>query len=238
MAILTADELGDYVYRRLGAPTLKVEVTADQMTDIIDDTIKDFSEFAYDGELEESVVLDINGKGIYNLPSPIQAVMRVSSGNASSLTNFSQKFGAGYVPNAWSSDYFSTSDLISNVIAYSNKQSLLDAFFGNELSYDFNSKKKILQIQEDYVGKVLVFYSSEYIPDATDYIYNENWVKRMTVAQARLIQSTTTGKFDQSLIGGASINYADMRSLALQEIEELKQDLQDNYAGPAPFLVL
>jgi hypothetical protein len=59
----------------------------------------------------------------------------------------------------------------------------------------------------------------------------------MVTAQARLIQSTVTGKYSQTLVGGATINYSEMRALAQEEIQILKEELQTQYAGPAPIFV-
>jgi len=242
MKIKTRESLYEYILRQLGSDYINVEVSEDSLDDLVSDTIKEFSEFAFDGELEETVIVDVDGSGVYTLPSDIQTVIKVSQGNNSgSLTNFGANFGNGFVPDIWSEQYFSHTNgitgLVNTVIGISNTRAELDKFFGNDLAYDFNSHRKILRLFEPYTGKLLIHYTKEYIPEDIDYIYDATWVKRMCTAQARLIQSTVTGKYSQTLVGGGTINYSDMRSLAEQEIEQLREDLREKYTGPAPILV-
>jgi hypothetical protein len=242
MAIKTRDELYDYVRRQLGAPFVDVEVHEDHLNDIVNDVVKEFSEFAYEGELEEVVILSVDGSGTYTLPTAIQAISKVAQGtSAGGLTNFGGNFGSGYVPDIWSEQYFSGSagigGIIDSIIGVSTTQSMLDTFMGDDIAYDFNPHKKTLRIFEPYVGSLLVMYSKEYVPDTIDYIYDATWVKKMCTAQARFVQSTVTGKYSQALVGGAMINYSDMRASAEQEIDRLKEELQMQYSGPAPMFV-
>ncbi|MCK5537180.1 MAG: hypothetical protein KAI79_10150 [Bacteroidales bacterium] len=240
--INTKDLLKDYILRQLGAPLINVELVEDHLDDVIDATIKEYSSFAFDGELEETVIITVDGSGSYTLPDTIQSVMKVSQGvSAGGLTNFGGNFGAGYVPDIWSEQFFSGSDgitgIMNSIIGVSTTQSMLDTYMGDDLAFDFNAHKKKLRLFEPYSGNLLVYYTFEYLPDSIDYIFDDVWVKKMSVAQSRLLQSTITGKFDQTLIGGGRINYADMRALAQEEIAQLKEDLQLQYAGPAPILI-
>ena len=242
MSVKTRDELYGYIYRQLGAPFVDVEVHEDHLNDIVSSTIKEYSEFAFEGELEEIVVINVDGTGTYKLPDEIQAIEKVSQGvSAGGLTNFGGNFGSGYVPDIWSEQYFSSANgiggIINSIIGVSTTQSMLDTFMGDDINFDFNPHKKTLRIFEPYSGDLLVVYHKEYVPDEIDYIYDATWVKRMCTAQARLIQSTITGKYTQALVGGATINYGEMRALAEEEIQVLKEELQTQYAGPAPILV-
>jgi hypothetical protein len=231
MAIQTEDELKEYIKRQLGYPSVNVEVTDDQLSDVIGRSIKEFSEFAYDGELVETVSININGAGTYVLPSNIMSIAKVSQGN-NSIGDFDAKFGTGFVPDYWT-DTMNAGMLVNGLVAISNTRATLNKFFGDDLYYDFNQSKSTLRIFEDYSGLALIEYTKEYIPDAVDKIYNQSWVQDMSVAQARLIQARVTGKFDQSIVGGATINHGDMRAEAEAEIEYLKEKLISTYAGPA-----
>lgn len=242
MAITTREELYDYIKRQLGEPYIDVEAHEDHLDDIVNDTIKEFSEFAYDGELEDTVIISVNGSGTYTLPTAIQSISKVAQGtSAGGLTNFGGNFGQGYVPDIWSEQYFSSStgvgSIVNSVIGVSTTRSLLDSFMGDDIHYDFNSHKKILRVFEPFTGDLLVNYHKEYVPDDIDYIYDATWIKKMCTAQARLIQSTITGKYSQALVGGALINYQDMRALAQEEITQLREDLQLQFSGPAPIFI-
>jgi hypothetical protein len=107
-----------------------------------------------------------------------------------------------------------------------------------EINYTFNEYARQLKIMENFSGNMLIHYNYYYTPEVKDAIFNQPWVKAMAVAQSKLMQSTITGKYAQALIGGATINYSDMRARAETEIGELKEELFTKYAGPAPIMII
>lgn len=231
----TRAQLKEYILRKLGAPLVSVEIDDSHMNDIISDTIKEFSEFAYNGELLEYIKVNCTGAGEYTISSNVQAITNLSKGN-----NF---FVGNSVKDGFVSDEYTkmitnnVGDAISQIIHISTTSSIIQSFFGDEVNYKYNPSKRKLYIYENYVGPLLMEAYLEYTPEDTDEIYGHDWVKKMCVAQARLQQSVITGKFDGTLIGGARINYDNMRSLAEQEIESLKEELLNKYSGPAPIMV-
>lgn len=232
----TRDELKEYILRRLGAPLVQVEVSTDMLDDIINDTIKEFSEFAYSTELIQYIKVDCQGMGEYNISKKVQAVLKLSKGEG---FFFGNSVRDGFVAN-WYTDMITNSlgDAVGSVINLSNQAAMMDKYFGSEINHNYNIYKRKLYIFEDYVGPLLMEAAVEYeADDDGDDIFNQTWVKAMCVARARLMQSTVTGKYSGNLIGGSAINYDRMESLALQEIEQLKEELLTKYAGPAPIMV-
>jgi len=232
MRIRTNEDLINYILRQLGAPSLRVELTKDQLQDCIDYAIKEFSTFAYDGDLEETVVLTLNGMGEYQLPDFITSIIDLRS-----IVGF-QNYGANYVPDRWSEQFFKAFETMSTgidaVISISSTMSLFEKYIMREVNYYFNANKNKLYMTEEYTGNVVIRYTMDYIPDKVDKIFNHQWVKDYATAKARLLQSTVTGKFTAPLVGGSTINYDNMRSLAESEIETLKEELFNKYTGPAP----
>ena len=49
-----------------------------------------------------------------------------------------------------------------------------------------------------------------------------------------MLWGTVTGKYDQALVGGARVNYADMKSEAQTELEVLNEQLLTKWSDPAP----
>jgi len=235
--ILTQDGLRDYIKRQLGAPSITIEVTDDQIDDIIYDAIQKFTEYAY-GTLEDTVLIELNGAGDYQLPNGITNIISFNKGGGSSLTNFGANFGAGYVPNIWSEQYFSgnlTGNMISTVMSISNTRSQLEKFFGDDLSINFNPYKGVLKLLENYTGTCVLHYQYEYQADEFgDGIYNHEWIKAYTKAKTKELWSTVTGKFDQALVGGARINYDKMAQEAERDIEKLEEELLTKWSDPAP----
>lgn len=235
--INTKSGLRDYVKSQLGAPTINIEVTNSQIDQIIDDTVQKFTEYAY-GTLEGTVIVQLNGAGTYPMPETMTNLIKLSKGGTSNLTNFGSNFGAGYVPDLWSEQYFSTSltgDIIPSIIAISSTKAMLDKYFGDDVHYNFNHLSKQLQVLESYTGPAVLHYQYEYLAnDNNDLVFNHEWVKGYTKAKVKELWGTVTGKFDQTLVGGARINYDRLLSEAQQEIESLNEELLTKWSDPAP----
>lgn len=238
--ITTKTALMDYIKTTLGEPIIKVNLSEQQISQIIDNAVQKFTEYSY-GTLEETVVLQINGMGEYTLPNTITNILRLSQGSTSNLTNFSANFGAGYVPNLWSEQFFSgslTGDIIPSIIGISTTKAILDKYFGDDIVYNFNPHRKILKVLQNFVGPAVLHYQYEYLANENgDFIYNHEWIKDYCVAKCRYQWGNNTGKLDQTLVGGARINYADMKSEATAEIERLDGELLTKWSDPAPISI-
>lgn len=235
----TKSALTDYIKIALGSPIIKVDVTDTQIEQIIDSAVQKFTEYAY-GTLEGTVIIQLNGSGEYEMPPTMTNLIKLSKGSTSNITNFSANFGSGYVPNLWSEQFFSgslTGDIIPGIIAISTTKAILDKFFSDDIAYNFNPYKKKLQVLENYVGPCVLHYQYEYLADDEDFIYDHQWIKEYTIAQTRYQWGNNTGKLDAPIIGGARINYADMKSEATAEIERLNEELLTKWSDPAPILV-
>jgi hypothetical protein len=229
--------LKDYVKSQLGYPTINIEVTDTQINQIIDDTVQKFTEYAY-GTLEGTVVVQFTGAKEYNMPDTMTNLIKLSKGSTSNITNFSANFGAGYVPDLWSEQFFTgslTGDIIPGILAISTTKAILDKYFADDIVFNFNPHRKILQVLENYNGPAVLHYQYEYLAnESNDLVYNHEWVKAYTKAKVKELWGTVTGKFDQALVGGARINYGDMKSEAQQEIEYLNEQLLTKWSDPAP----
>ena len=181
-----------------------------------------------------TVIVEINGAGEYVMPEAMTNIIKISKGSTSNLTNFSANFGAGYVPNLWSEQFFTgslTGDIIPSIVAISTTKAILDKYFADDIVYNFNHLSKKLQVLEGYYGGVVIHYQYEYIANEDDdLVYNHEWIKKYSKAQCKLLQSDVTGKFDQALVGGARINHEKMQQRAEQEIEKLKADIETTTA--------
>lgn len=241
MARITSKSmLIDYIKSTLGAPIIKVDVTDTQIENIIDNAVQKFTEYAY-GTLEAAVVIQLNGKGEYAMPDTMTNLLKLSKGGTSNLTNFNANFGSGYVPNIWSQQYFSgslTGDIIPAIIGISTTTAMLEKYFGDDIVYNFNPHRKILQVLEAFEGPAVLYYQYEYLADEqNDLIYNHEWIKEYTVAQTRYQWGNNTGKIDREIVGGGKINYNDMKSEATAEIERLNGELLTRWADPAPIAI-
>lgn len=238
--ITTKTALVNYIKTQLGHPSITVDVPTPQIEQIIDDCVQKFSEFAY-GTLEGTVVIQLNGKSEVLMPDTMTNVLKLSKGSTSNLTNFGANYGAGYVPDMWSQQFFSgtlTGSIIPNIIAISTTRAMLDKFFGDDIVYNFNPHRKVLQVLDNYVGGCVLHYQYEYIAnDSNDLIFNHEWVKAYSKAKTKELWGTIIGKYDQALVGGARLNYDRLLTEAQMEIEKLDELLLTKWSDPCPILV-
>lgn len=235
--INTKAGLISYVKSQLGYPTINIEVTDTQIEQIIDDTVQKFTEYAY-GTLEGTVIVEFSGAGEYDMPEAMTNVIKLSKGSTSNITNFNANFGAGYVPNLWSEQFFTgslTGDIIPGILAISTTKAMLDKFFADDIVYNFNHLNKKLQVLEGYSGPCVLHYQYEYLAnDEDDLVFNHEWIKAYTIAKVKFLWGTVTGKYSQALVGGAQINYADMKSEAETALDKLDEQLLTKWSDPAP----
>lgn len=223
-----------YIREQLGEPVITVECTDQQISSIIDMVVQKFTEYSY-GDLEASILVELKGAGDYPMPDNITNIIELKTGLTSNLTDFRANYGQ-YVPNMWSDMYFSSSltgDIIPNIMAISSITAMLDKYFGTDVYFNFNPHRKMLQVFDNYRGPAVLHYQYEYIADPEhDYIFNNEWVKAYALAKTKFLWGTIVGKYSQSLVGGAQINYGDLKSEATAEIERLDQELLDKWSDP------
>jgi hypothetical protein len=107
----------------------------------------------------------------------------------------------------------------------------MNALNARGVNFEFNSNTKILRIFEHYEGAFIIEAAVEYIPNPEyDEVYAHPWIKQYALEKTRYLWGTVTGKYNQSLVGGAEINYADMKSEAQEKLQELDEDLLNKYS--------
>jgi len=233
--------LTNHIKSQLGEPTIKVEVTNVQISEIIDLTVQKFTEYAY-GTLEDVVMVEINGMGKYPMPDAMTNIIKLSKGAALG-SSFNANFGSNYVPDLWSEQFFDSNGLTGGVVpailGISSKRAALEKFFGDDIYYNFNHLSKELNVLENYTGRAIIHYQYEYLAnDANDLVFNHEWVKAYAKAKTKELWGTVTGKFDQALVGGARINYDRLLQEAQMEIEKLDEQLLTKWSDPAPVSVM
>jgi len=235
----TKDKLIQYVKRQLGHPLINVEVTDEMIQDHIDYTIQKYTEFAYDGQEKVNFGFDtVQGVNEYYLPENIHDIFVVKGSSYAGSTMVTVPNNEMVVYNNMFSVMTSpnTSGVASFVVNLAN-QSLIDTVFDKDVNFSFNPNSKKLTFHETPQNRYVIYASTEYIPQEIDRIYNQEWIKKMVTAKTKFSWGTVTGKFDQSLVSGARINYQDMKSEATEEIQKLDEELMTRYLEPSPIII-
>ena len=229
----TKEKLISYIRRRCGEPLIKVEVSDDQLDDIIDEVIVKFSEFAYDGQEVKSMLRPIfEGVKEYKLDNRIASILdlRVSRRSTSVAIAGLYTVPPGYTPTLTSGAMMKMADFETTLVNISR----FDMMFDIRPNYNFNSNNKIITFLEDMNGypNALIQVALEYEPNDVDLIFNHPWIKDMCVAQAKVQWGNNVGKYTGTLINGNTINYADIKSDGQTDIERLNEELLTRWSPP------
>lgn len=107
------------------------------------------------------------------------------------------------------------------------------------IPFKWDSIKRTCRITGDVNQSILIIKGqARYrVDEEFDLIFNESWVKDFAKAKSQLLWGQIVGKYSQSLVGGATINYDRLISEAQADIERLMEELQEKWVDPAPVLV-
>jgi hypothetical protein len=154
-------------------------------------------------------------------------VSSLAAGGGMSSTSGGTAGGVAGGPNSGSSG------LASMVDAYVTRSQVdtMNTLNSRGVNFEYNSNTKVLRVFENFTGSFLVEAAVEYVPNPEyDEMYAHPWVKQFALNKVKFLWGTVTGKYSQSLVGGAEINYADMKSEAQDDIQQLEEDLLNKYS--------
>ncbi len=110
---------------------------------------------------------------------------------------------------------------------------MMQGMFGSSVAFDFNASNHILRIFEAIEGPIMVEGSLEYRPNPDyDDAYGHSWIKEYALNKVKFIWGSNVGKYSQSLIGGAEINYDRLLSESQETLDKLDEQLLERYSEP------
>ncbi len=109
----------------------------------------------------------------------------------------------------------------------------MQGMFGASVAFDFNASNHILRIFEPISGPIFIEAAMEYRPNPDyDDAYGHQWIKEYALNLVKFIWGQNVGKYSQSLIGGAAINYDRLLSESQEALAKLDEDLLNRYSEP------
>ncbi len=233
--IKTLDALSDYTLRQLGAPSIQVEITPEQIEDNIYKAIEYFAYYAMDGTEDRILLVEIDkGAGDYQLDDRIMSIQNVrTTSNFSSLYRLpggyvfaNQPMGLSLLSNINSVD-------VTNMSMYLSKLSMLQNMFDIPINYEYNEMTGIFRLFENpRESMAMLTVSLEYEPKEVDKIFGDKWIKSYVEALCKVTWGQVVGKYSSTLINGSTINYDRILSEGLEQKEKLEEELKDAYMEP------
>lgn len=232
----TIRKFSDWAYGGEQTILFELEASADIQDYILDERVQAIKSVSFGGSLGSiptassgNYVYPFGTLGVNYIPHiTLQGeVSSLAAGGSMSSTAGGTAGGVAGGPNS------GNSGLSSMVDAFVTRSQVdtMNALNARGVNFEFNSNTKVLRIFENFTGKFLVEAAAEYVPNPEyDEVYAHPWIKEYALEKTRYLWGTVTGKYDQTLVGGASINYADMKSEAQDKLQQLDEDLINRYS--------
>lgn len=251
MSIHSKQGLIDYALRSLGEPIVKVNVTEEQISDRLNDTIEKFAEFHFNGNQKTYITHQITADDVANryicIPDNVIGISRVlsfvdGSATGTSTTN-SGLFSVQYqvrLNDLWNINSGST---LYYTMAMQNL-AMLDQTFNGQPHFRYTQVVDKLYL-DVYWGQTLkedmfVCFEAYVTTDPQEYskIWNQIWVREYFIQLIKKQWGSNIKKFGNVMtIGGVTINGQDMFDEASQEIDQLETQLREVWEEP-PMMML
>jgi len=234
---MTKAQLQEYIFNRLGAPVINVELHPDQLDIAINDALQVFLEAHYDGRDLAFIGLDVNPATLsYQLPDYVMEVVRIINPQ-NNIYIFDEPlllvpdYGNNITPNVALYD-------VKNIEALRHNFKNAENAYNAQILFEFNSTTKKLSFHAKprlTTKYILEVYRTEENPSV---YYNNIWIKNYATALAKKMLSVNLGKYTgTALPGGVSVDYQKMANDADNEITFLLAELRDKYSQGTGFFI-
>jgi len=242
----TRKEFKEYCLRSLGWPVIEVNLDDDQIEDRIDEALKYYADFHYDGSeriyyKHQITANDITNKYI-TLPENIMGAVKIFN-IGSRMTNINNMFGIQYQLALNELYTFSSYSMIPYYMGLMHLE-LIDQILVGEKPIRFSRHRNRLQIDMDWTyvteGHFLIVEAWEVI-DPTDFpdVWSDRWLFKYTTQLIKRNWAFAMTKFTgMSLPGGVQFNAEKWYDDADAEIKRLEEEMVNTYSLPAPALMI
>lgn len=245
MAVPTSrSEFKEYCLRKLGKPVIEINVDDDQVEDRIDESLRYYWDYHFDGAEKvyykhQITQVDKDNKYI-TLPENIIGAVKIfpvgQSLNTMNLFNIRYQIALNDLYT------LTTQSMIPYVMAMTHIQFLEEILVGQK-PIRYNRHKNRLYIDMDWdqaiVDEYFVVEAYEVVdPELYEDVWGDRWLALYTTAQIKYQWGSNLTKFTGMVLpGGVQFNGEKIQDDAKAEIEALEQEVQTSYTLPAYHMV-
>lgn len=236
----TREKFVDNCLRRLGFPVIEINVDDDQVEDRVDEALEFYQQFHFDGVekvyLKHQITDDDKTNQYIPVTENIKGVTRVfpvTSSNASV-----NMFDLRYQLRLHELYDFTSTSYVNYTLTMQHIRTL-DLLFSGEVPVRFNKHTDKLYIDWDWANDV---DTGEYIlleayaivdPDEYSDIWSDKWLQKYCAALIKRQWGSNMKKYvGVQLPGGIQMDGQTIFTEALQEIEQLEEELRSTYEMP------
>jgi hypothetical protein len=241
----TREQHIDWCKRQLGFPVLDINVDDDQVDDAVDQALQYFQDFHFDAVerwyLKHQITQTDKANKYIPITDNIVGITRIFPvGSTNASVNM---FDLRYQLRLHELYDFTSTSYVNYVLTQQHIRTL-DLLFSGEVPIRFNRNSNRLYIDWDWnndldVGEWLII-EGFIILDPNDYtkVWNDRLLKKLSTAYIKKQWGTNMKKFQgMQLPGGIMMNGQQIFNEAVQEIQELEQQIRDTFEQPPQFIL-
>jgi hypothetical protein len=245
MAIpVTRDQFKQTVLRRLGAPVIEVNVDPDQLDDRIDEALKYYYDYHFDGSEKIYYKHQVTAQNIADkwIPIPENVMGVVSIFDLGSSLTTSGMFSIQYQIALNDLYTLTTQSMVPYFMTMQHLQFMQDMLVGKQpIRYNRHVNKLYVDMNWDKVveGQYLIVECYQVVdPEEFTDVWNDRWLTRYATALVGLQWATNLTKFkNMQLPGGVQFDADGMLQRYQQEIIDLERDMVFTYSLPVNDLI-
>lgn len=239
MAVHSREEFKQYCLRRLGAPVINIEVDDAQVEDRIDDALKYYADYHFDGSEKTYLSYQLTSENIANkwLPVSDKIIGIVGIFPLNSTVSSNSMFSAQYQMRL--NDFFniSAADMSPYVSAMTNIATIQEQLVGQQpVRYNRHTDKLYIDMSWDKVNVGEYIIVDAYVlldPDVYSQIWEDKWLKRYATALIAKQWGQNLAKFQgMQMPGGMSFDGQRILGDADAEIAKLEEEVLSSYSLP------
>ena len=240
----TRNDFKEYCLRKLGKPVIEINVDDDQVEDRIDEALKYYWDYHFDGTSKlyykhQFTQEDIDNKYITLPQNIIGAVNIFDIGDYIATNNI---FNIRYqiaLNDLYTLTYQS---MVPYYMAFQHLQLLEGLLVGKQpIRYNRNTNKLHIDVnwEKVVVGTYLVVEAYEVVdPTTFTDVWNDRWLQRYATALIKKQWGSNLTKFiGMQLPGGVQYNGEKIYNDATEEIEKYEQEMISSYSLPVTDMI-
>lgn len=232
-------EFKDYILRSLGSPVIQINVDDEQVEDRIDDALRFFAEYHFDGTtkvLYQHVVTAANITNKYiTLPVTFMGVEGIMP--PSSLYSSHNMFNIRYQMALNDMFALTGGEMLSYVMVMRQIETINEVFVGGK-PIRYNRATNILYVDMDWsaitAGEYLIVLGHQIVdPDVYTRIWSDIFLKHYATALVKMQWGSNLSKFTGvQLPGGIQFNGDKIYDEAVADVRRLEERVNIDWAEP------
>jgi len=235
------EELKQFCLRKLGKPVIEINVADEQLEDRIDDALKMYHDFHYDGVerviIQHQLTQTNIDNGYIEMSDSVISIERILDLNTGSSTEI--LFDAEYHMN-WDAIYSSSSTPASlqHYVATKENVNLINELLNGKKPLRYRRHTDKLHIDMNWgdvtVGNYIVIQAYQIVdPTVYEDVWGDRWLLRYSTALFKRQWGENLSKFQGiQLPGGIQFDGVRILGEAREEINKLEDEMITSYSLP------